>query len=146
MAHDQTLAADSRTIALSPLTKSNVYLWRLVAGDTWEITRVYTGLSAGVTISKVYWTVKASATDTDAAAIFQVSITGTSTATGHIIDGNTNGNSIELAVIASKTQTALITPGQEYVYDIVAIDSNGGAYTLELGTICAQQGVTVATT
>jgi hypothetical protein len=49
-------------------------------------------------------------------------------------------------VIASKTQTALITPGQEYVYDIVAIDSNGGAYTLELGTICAQQGVTIATT
>jgi hypothetical protein len=90
--------------------------------------------------------VKASATDTDAAAIFQVSITGTSAATGHIIDSNTNGNSIELAVIASKTQTALITPGQEYVYDIVAIDSNNGAYTLELGTICAQQGVTVATT
>jgi len=146
MAHDQTLAADVRTIALNPLTKSNVYLWRLVAGDTWEITRVYTGLSTGATIAKIYWTVKVAATDTDAAAIFQVSITTTSTATGQIIDANSNGGSIELAIIASKAQTALITPGQEYVYDIVAIDSNGGAYTLELGTICAQQGVTVATT
>ena len=40
MAHDVTLPADSRTIALSPLTKHGIYLWKLVVGDTWEIERV----------------------------------------------------------------------------------------------------------
>ena len=146
MAHDQTLEADHRTIALQPLTKVGVHLWKLVAGDTWELKRTYSGLSSGCTISKVYWTVKQSATDPDAAALFQVSITGTSTASGQIIDGNTNGGSIELAVIASKTQTAALVPGQQYVYDIQGVDSNGQVYTFELGTICPQQGVTAATT
>ncbi len=38
MAHDNTLYADSRTIALSPLTKHGLHLWKLVVGDTWHIT------------------------------------------------------------------------------------------------------------
>jgi len=146
MAHDNTLHADERTIALSPLTKIGIHLWKLVAGDTWELHRTYTGLSSGTTISKVYWTVKQSATDADASALFQVSITSASTSAGQIIDGNSNGGSIELAVIASKTETAALTPGQQYIYDIQGVDSNGQVYTFELGTICPQQGVTAATT
>jgi hypothetical protein len=146
MAHDQTLEGDKRTIALSPLTKIGVYIWRMVAGDTFELHRTYTGLTSGATISKAYWTVKAAATDTDAAATYQISITSSSTAAGQIIDGTTNGGSIELAFIASATQTLTLTPGQEYAYDVQVIDSNGGIYTLELGTICPQQGVTAATT
>jgi hypothetical protein len=146
MAHDQTLDADKRTIALSPLTKVGVHLWKLVVGDTWELHRTYTGLTAGATISKAYWTVKASATDTDANALYQVSITSTSTAAGQIIDGATNGGSIEMAFIATKTQTAALVPDQTYVYDVQVIDSLGQVYTLELGTICPQQGVTAATT
>jgi len=146
MAHDQTLSFDSRTIALSPLTKHGLHLWRGVAGDTWELKRVYTGLSSGTTISKIYWTVKDDPAAADAAAIFQVSITSTSTASGMIIDGNTNGNSIELACIATKTQTALLTPGQTYYYDVQGIDSNNQVYTFEVGTLEAQQGVTSATT
>lgn len=146
MAHDQTLDGDKRTIALAPLTKIGVHIWKLVAGDTWELHRTYTGLTSGATISKAYWTVKAAATDSDAAALFQISITSTSTAAGQIIDGTTNGGSIELAFIASKTQTAPLVPGQEYVYDVQVIDSNAQVFTLELGTICPQQGVTAATT
>ncbi len=146
MAHDQTLEGDKRTIALSPLTKIGVHIWKLVAGDTFELHRIYTGLTSGATISKAYWTVKAVATDTDAAAKYQISITSTSTSSGQIIDGTTNGGSIELAFIASATQTLTLTPGQDYVYDVQVIDSNGGIYTLELGTICPQQGVTAATT
>lgn len=38
MAHDQTLDGDKRTIALSPLTKIGVHIWRLVAGDTFIYT------------------------------------------------------------------------------------------------------------
>ena len=146
MAHDATLDGDKRTFALSPLTKIGVHIWRLVAGDTWELHRTYTGLTSGATISKAYWTVKTNATDTDANAKFQVSITGTSTSTGQIIDGTTNGGSVELAFIATYTQTLTLTPGQEYVYDVQVIDSNGQLYTLEIGTLCPQQGVTAATT
>ena len=146
MAHDATIDGDKRTFALSPLKKIGVHIWRLVAGDTWELHRTYTGLTSGATISKAYWTVKASATDTDANAKFQVSVTGTSTSSGQIIDGTTNGGSVELAFIATHTQTATLTPGQEYVYDVQVIDSNGQLYTLEIGTLCPQQGVTAATT
>ena len=146
MAHDATLDGDKRTFALSPLTKIGVHIWRLVAGDTWELHRTYTGLTSGTTISKAYWTVKANATDTDANAKFQVSVTGTSTSSGQIIDGTTNGGSVELAFIATYTQTATLTPGQEYVYDVQVIDSNSQLYTLEIGTLCPQQGVTAATT
>ena len=146
MAHDATLDGDKRSFALSPLTKIGVHIWRLVAEDTWELHRTYTGLTSGATISKAYWTVKANATDTDANAKFQVSVTGTSTSSGQIIDGTTNGGSVELAFIATHTQTATLTPGQEYVYDVQVIDSNGQLYTLEIGTLCPQQGVTAATT
>ena len=114
MAHDNTLHADERTIALQPLTKIGIHLWKLVVGDTWEMHRHYTGLSSGTTISKVYWTVKQSATDPDASALFQVSITSTSTAAGQIIDDNSNGGSIHLAFIASITQTATLTAGETY--------------------------------
>ena len=65
---------------------------------------------------------------------------------GQIIDGTTNGGSVEIAFIATHTQTLTLTPGQEYVYDVQVIDSNGQLYTLEIGTLCPQQGVTAATT
>jgi len=146
MAHDNTLYADSRTIALSPLTKHGLHLWKLVVGDTWHINRTYTGLQSGTTISKCYWTVKADPAAADGAAIFQVSVTSTSTAAGQIVDDTSNGGHIEVSVIATKTQTALITPGQTYHYDIQGIDSNNQVYTFEVGTLEAQQGVTSATT
>lgn len=146
MANEVTLPADSRTIALSPLTKHGVYLWKLVVGDTWEIERIYTGLTGGCEISKAYWTVKRSLSDLDAAAVFQISITTTSTAAGQIIDGNSNGGSIQLAFIASITQTATLTAGETYYYDVQGIDTLGQVYTFETGCIEPQSQVTRATT
>ena len=146
MAHNDTIAADSRTIALSPMTKHGVYLWKLVVGDTWHLERTYTGLSTGATLSKAYWTVKRSLSDLDAAAVFQVSITTSSTASGQIIDAVTNGGSIELAFIATATQSATLTAGERYYYDIQGIDSNGQIYTFETGYIEPQAQVTRATT
>lgn len=146
MAHEQTLPADSRTIALSPLTKHGVYLWKLVVGDTWEIERIYTGLAGGCTISKAYWTVKRSLSDLDAAAVFQIAITSASTTAGQIIDGNSNGGSIHLTFIASITQTATLTAGETYYYDVQGIDTLGQVYTFETGCIEPQPQVTRATT
>lgn len=146
MAQEMTLPADSRTITLSPLTKHGVYLWKLVVGDTWEIERIYTGLAGGCTITKAYWTVKRSLSDLDAAAVFQISITSTSTAAGMIIDGNSNGGSIQLAFIASITQTATLTAGETYYYDVQGIDTLGQVYTFETGCIEPQPQVTRATT
>lgn len=146
MAHNDTIAADSRTVALSPLTKHGIFLWKLVIGDTWHLERTYTGLSTGVTLTKAYWTVKRSLADLDAAAVFQVAITTTSTAAGHIIDGLTNGGSVELAFIATATQSAGLLASERYYYDIQAIDNNGQIYTFETGYIEPQPQVTRATT
>lgn len=146
MAHDVTLPADSRTIALSPLTKHGIYLWKLVVGDTWEIERTYTGLAGGCTITKAYWTAKRSLADLDAAAVFQVAITSSSTAAGQVVDGNTNGGSIHLSFIAAKTETATLTAGETYYYDIQGLDTLGQVYTFETGCIEPQPQVTLATT
>ncbi len=37
MAHDQTLEGDRRTIALAPLTKIGIHIWKLVA--VWQASR-----------------------------------------------------------------------------------------------------------
>jgi hypothetical protein len=132
---------DVRTIAVAKL---NQYIWKLVAGDTWKFVRTYTGLQTGVTISKVYLTVKENPTDTDAAAMFQKSITTTASASGQITDSTTADGSIAFNVIAAKTDTILLTPEQDYYYDFQGIGSDGMVYTFETGLINPQQGVTSA--
>lgn len=132
---------DVRTIAVAKL---GVEIYRLVAGDTWKLIRTYTGLQTGVTISKVYFTVKNAATDTDANAIFQKSITGTLTSSGQITTATTTAGTIVFNIIASRTDTALLTPEVEYYYDLQGIGSDGAVYTFETGTVTPQRGVTDA--
>lgn len=126
----------------------NRYLGRFVAGDTWRLNRtpknVTTAGEGNATVTTVYWTVKADPTQPDASAIFQRTITTSLTSSGQITDANPADGQFSFYVIALKTQTILLTPGVEYYYDLQAITSTGGVYTLETGTIVAQQGVTTA--
>lgn len=145
------LAVDTRSIAPSimdvrtiAVAKLGVEIYKLVAGDTWKLIRTYTGLQTGVTISKVYFTVKNAATDTDASAIFQKSITASLSASGQITTATTTAATIGFNVIASRTDTALLTPEVEYYYDLQGIGSDGAIYTFETGTVTPQRGVTDA--
>lgn len=132
---------DVRTIAVAKLDN---FIYKLVAGDTWKFVRTYTGLQTGVTISKVYLTVKSSPTDVDGSAIFQKTITGTLSAAGQITDASSSDGSIAFNIIATAANTVLLTPGQEYYYDLQGIGSDGAVYTFETGIIAPAQGVTTA--
>lgn len=145
------LAVDARTIAPAvfdvrsiAVAKLDAVIYKLVAGDTWKLIRTYTGLQTGVTISKVYWTVKADPAQADAAAMFQKTITTAATASGQITDASTADGTITLNVIAAKSETVQLTPGQEYYYDLQGITTDGAVYTFETGTITPAQGVTTA--
>lgn len=132
---------DVRTIAVAKL---GVSITRLVAGDTWKLIRTYTGLQTGVTISKVYWTVKNDPTDADGAALFQKSITSSLASTGQITDASSSDGTIAFNIIATAANTASLTVDQEYYYDLQGIGSDGAVYTFETGSIIPAQGVTTA--
>lgn len=133
---------DTRTIAVARL---NVRITALVAGDTWKFIRTYTGLTTGVTISKVYLTVKNDPTDADGSALFQKSITTTLTTSGQITDATTTDGSIAFNVIVLDTESDNLTAGEDYYYDLQGIGSDGAIYTFETGIITPAQGVTAAT-
>jgi hypothetical protein len=115
-----------------------------VAGDTWKLIRTYTGLQTGVTISKVYWTVKNNPADADGSALFQKSITSSLGSTGQITDASSSDGSIAFNIIATAANTASLTVDQEYYYDLQGIGSDGAVYTFETGSIIPAQGVTTA--
>lgn len=135
------MISDTRSLDVA---KFGIYLGRFVAGDTWRINRTYSNTANAGTISTIYWTVKTDPTLPDASAIFQRVITSGLTAAGQITDANAADGSIALNIIALKTQTTLLTPGQEYYYDVQGVTSTGAVYTFETGTIVPQQGVTTA--
>ena len=119
----------------------------LVAGDTWTFIRTYAGLPTGVTISKVYLTIKENETDLDAAAKVQKSITTSATADGQITDADSSGDGeIAFNIIIEASKSDDLTPEVDYFYDFQGIDSNGYVYTFEKGKITPRQGITDAAT
>lgn len=132
---------DVRSIVVAKL---NQRITALVAGDTWKFLRTYTGLTTGVTISKVYLTIKNDPTDADVSALIQRSITTSATAAGQITDASTSDGTIAFNVIVLDTQSDDLTPLEDYYYDFQGIGSDGAVYTFETGIITPAQGVTTA--
>lgn len=130
------------------MAKLGLVLTKFVSGDTWRLNRTCSNVSNAAansaTVTTVYWTVKTDPTLPDASAIFQRVITTSLTSSGQITDAAPADGTISFYAIALSTQTILCVPGQEYYYDLQAITSAGGVYTLETGIIIAQQGVTTA--
>lgn len=137
------LAVDDRTITLPSvgLTKTGVKIKNLVIGDARRIKRVYSGLTAGITISRAFLTIKKSEKQADAAALVQKEITATQGIKGQITDTATNGGSIALYFDLDETDTLPAKP-IEYVYDVQVELSGGETHTLEKGTIGFIRGVT----
>jgi len=132
---------DVRTISVASLNRR---VTALVAGDTWKFERTYTGLSTGVTLTKVYLTIKNDPTDADGSALIQKSITTTGTSSGQITDASTADADVDFNVIVTAAESVLLTPGEDYYYDFQAIASDGAVYTFETGIITPAQGVTTA--
>lgn len=136
---------DGRTFQLASfgMTKTNVKIKNVVIGDAFRASRTYTGLPTGATIAKAYLTVKKSAKQLDASALFQKSITTTLTTHGQITDATTTDGSIALFFDVLEAESAL-AKAIDYVYDISVELSTGETHTLEMGTITFIKGVTDA--
>lgn len=116
----------------------------IVAGDDVQVTRTVTSVPASTTITKAWFTVKAAGADADP-GVFQKAITTSDVAgTGQITDSGADGTGA-LRFDLTKTNTALLTPGVEYLYDIQVLLSNGNIATIEQGVIIARRSITAAT-
>lgn len=140
----------------------NTVLSNFVSGDTFYLRRTFTGLDTSRTqISKVYFTIgigsgsgvifagfPAVATTTEPirqAIILQFS---TADSPGEITDANPADGSISFFVFMPHSRTVgsiiypgtvTLTPGQEYSYDLQAVNLTGIVYTLETGIIIPGQ-------
>lgn len=139
---ESTIQEDSRELEPHNL---KVRIVDFVAGDDLRITRLYTELQGGITITKGYLTIKRRAKDdTDAEAVIQKSITTSEQMSGKIVDNDTTGGTIQLYFDLSNADTALLTPLIPYHYDVQVITIGNAVYTCEKGVIVMQQGVTEA--
>lgn len=95
------------------------------------------------TITKGWLTVMADPSGLDISAVFQKIISTTNlTGTGWIEEDGTG--SIVVRFDLTSTDTALLTPDQNYYYDIKLLGSDGNLYVPETGRMIARQNVTKA--
>ncbi len=113
-----------------------------VVGDTIKIERLYTGLPAGETIAKAYFTVKLSSSQADP-GVLQLSIVASSSESGQITQVDTD-SPVALYFVISSEQSAEFLANYAYQYDIQLISSDGDIITAELGTIRLMPGFTDA--
>lgn len=116
-----------------------------VAGDDVRVSRIYTGLPAGIGISKAYLTIKTRCADSSTVAVLQKAIFPAPSGDGHITDDSSTGGSIAMFFDLDQTETALLTPLVPYSYDVQVITDAQAVYTCEMGIMVMQRGVTEAT-
>ena len=116
-----------------------------VCGDSLIVQRTVRRIPSGLTIAKAYMTVKTNEADVDGSALFQLSITSTSTSSGQITDTGADGTGT-VRFTLSRTQTIALTPGTNYYFDIQIIASDGGLYTISKGRMVGLREITIAST
>lgn len=137
-------------------------LSNFVSGDTFYLSRTFTGLDTSRTqISKVYFTIgigsgsgvifagiPAVATTTEPIRQAIIAPLSTADSPGEITDANPSDGSISFFVFMPPSRTVnsviypgtiTLTPGQEYSYDLQAVNLTGIVYTLETGIIIPGQ-------
>ncbi len=115
-----------------------------VCGDSLRIDRTVRGIPSTLTITKSWFTVKTNATDVDASAVLQLSVTSTLTSSGQVTDTGSDGTGAVRFTVAP-SQTLLLTPGFSYYFDIQILLSDSGLYTISKGSIKGLQQITIAT-
>lgn len=126
------------------MTKTGVKIDSVVVGDDFRVSRVYTGLSTGITLTTAWFTVKTSESVPDGSALLQKVITPVESGSGHIVTADTTNGYVEMYFDPTKTETSAAS-STDYVYDIQVKTTLGKIYTLEKGIISFITGVTSAT-
>jgi hypothetical protein len=112
-----------------------------VWGDTVDVTRTVTDVPAGDTLAKAWLTVKAKATDGDAAAVLQLEVTTSPTANGSITDdGADETGAVNFKILP--TDYGSILAKKNYAFDIQVLTTDGVVATVAVGTVRWEQGVT----
>ena len=113
-----------------------------VCGDALAVERTIAGIPTGLTLTTARLTIKAVATDLDAAAILQLTITSAVTSSGQITNTGSSGTGA-VRFTLSGAQTVLLTPRREYAFDIQVNTSDGAPYTPCKGTMIGEQQITI---
>lgn len=114
-----------------------------VSGDPFKIPFTAEDWPSDRILDTAYFTVKRKATDSDADAILQKTITEVESSDGQIT-ATGSGKRADGVFIVDKTSSALIEPHKRYAYDIRLIANDATPFTLAMGNITMIQGVTNA--
>lgn len=123
----------------------------LVVGSGYQLNRRVTGIPNGTNVISATLIVKDKESTSDGSALINVTITGTQTVEGNLVDnGSTSGVAV-FHIDLSGTNTGTLSAGREYYYRIDINSSFAGVFALEEGVIATKievtdVGFTVATT
>ena len=112
-------------------------------GDNVSITVTVTSVPPGDTLAKAWMTVKVALADADPGLYQKVILPSAVAGQGQILDTGSSGTGI-LRFDLQQADTALMSPGVQYFYDIQAKTAGGLIGTLELGAITCTAQVTKA--
>lgn len=113
----------------------------IMVGTNKTIARTVTDVPTTNVLNKAWLTVKDNYTRTDANATFQLSITTAATSAGQITDAGTSGTG-NLQFLLTPSQTLLLTPKKQYVFDVKVKLVDGSLYPAETGVIITLNRVT----
>jgi hypothetical protein len=113
-----------------------------VSGDDLDVWRTISEIPTGQILSKAWFTVKTGPSVADVAAIFQKTIT-TAPVTGQGAITDTGADTIgRVRFELTHVNTALLSDGVAYYYDIQVLTDAGKIYTPERGLIKAKGEIT----
>jgi hypothetical protein len=114
----------------------------IVRGDVFSLRRTVNKIPSARTVAEAWLTVKAAIADADGSATFQKIITtGDVQGTGQIEDDGADGSAV-LRFDLTAANTAAMTAGTEYFYDLQLRLDNNNILTLESGKTSATSQVT----
>jgi hypothetical protein len=119
------------------------------AGDTLDVTRTVNSVPTTDALVKAWFTAKATLFDADPGIVQKVITTvnvagvGQITQDGSPASGNGTGTLVFNLLAAD---TALLTPGHAYAFDVKVKLASGKLYTVDVGSVIMLAKVTTATT
>lgn len=115
----------------------------ITIGTNKTIARTVTGIPTDNVLNKAWFTVKDNYTRTDANAVFQLIVSTALTSDGQITDAGTSGTGA-MQFLLTPTETLLLTPKKNYVFDIKVKLVDGSLYPAETGVVITDPRVTQA--
>lgn len=115
----------------------------VTVGNDFDLDREYDDVPRGQAVASAWWTVKPltalyQSDPTDASAVWKKTINATdAVGVGQIVASGAGDGRAILHWEGTQTESLLLTPGVEYVYDIDVVSTAGKKYTQERGMLVA---------